>query len=310
MKKMCLAQEELTYITQGGRTFVCDDAGNVLQEYVGDTWVGVPKGTALITPRQQAAKQKWKEQEPLRQLKENLRSMDKNEQFIFAQGERLGGVRPETAARLVMLGTYLPYFGDELKLTQRKAVTRKDLPSVLGITRRTADNMADDAAGILTVDSSGAVCLDNRVLRRGNLPKKHALYHKVRINALRHIWESINQCQHRYLGYIFQTLPYLNVQHNYLCWSPWETDADRISFMSLKEFASVIGYDESNAARLRKAYSGIQFSIGGELATLCAFEDVGRKTRMIVNPDVVYAGKTPDAVRARRAACQTACRQE
>ena len=301
-----LAREDINYAIHGGRVIGYDDAGNIVEEHEGPIWFGVPEGSTIETPENREAKKKYADR---KQLMENIRDVDKTLQFIFVQGDMLAELLPETAARLVFIATYLRHGNSVPMLTQRKAVTRNDVPDLLGVSARTVCNMVTDAKGIMTFDSSGRVCLDERVLCRGTLPRQHALYHRIKINPIRNIWQTLTSNQHRYLGYVFQMLPYLNIQHNVLCWNPGETDYDLIDFMSFHEFVDLVGYNASNASRLKSACSNIQFGIEEERAALCAFVNVGRSTRVIVNPDVAYAGTTADSVRSQRRICREACRK-
>lgn len=299
--------------TEDGHIRGYDETGTIIDEFQGQAWLGVDEDTRLVDPQDDEDRRKIKE---FLLLQANLKAQLPDSAFVFVRCEELGALRPETAARIVMLGTYLPWCkrysdgGMALKRTKRSSVKREDLPSILGITQRTVDGMIEDASGILTIDDDGAVHLDKAAVFRGCLPKKTPFYRRVWVSPIRSIWKKISQSQHRYLGYVFQMLPYLSVDHNYLCREPQDIEVDDAEPMSVQQFADCIGYDSTNAARLKNAYRSIQFTANGRKEAFCAFVGRGNRSKIIVNPAVVYSGKDPESVRIQREICRQACSRD
>ncbi len=311
---MGLMQPGLLYsTTEDGHICGYDEIGTIIDDYEGNGWLGVSEDSRVLTPEDDENRRKLHE---LLLLRANLKTKLPGTDFIFVCCEELETLRPETAARIVMLGTYLPWCkrysdgGMALKRTRRSFVKREDLPGILGVTRRTVDGMIEDAAGILTIDDDGAVHLDKAVVYRGCLAKKTPFYRRVWVSPIRSIWKKISPSQHRYLGYVFQMLPYLSVDHNYLCREPQDIEVDDAEPMSVQQFADYIGYDSTNAARLKNAYQSIQFTANGRKEAFCAFEGRGNQSKIIVNPAVVYSGKDPESVRIQREICQQACSRD
>ena len=304
----------LKYIKSAdGHIYGYDEIGTIIDDYEGDGWLGVDEDTRLVDPQDDEDRRKIKE---FLLLQANLKAQLPDSAFVFVHCEELGALRPETAARIVMLGTYLPWCerysdgGMALKRTQRSPVRREDLPDILRVTRRTVDGMIEDAAGILTIGDDGVVFLDKAVVYCGRLAKKTPFYRRVWVSPIRSIWQKISPSQQRYLGYLFQMLPFLSVDHNYLCREPQDIEVDDAEAMSVQQFADCIGYDNTNAARLKNAYRAIQFSANGSQEAFCAFVGRGKRSRIIVNPAVVYSGKDPESVRIQREICRQACSRD
>ena len=283
-----------------------DEAGTEIDKLPGDAVFGLSEGSRVLTPEQNAAKERWKE---ILQIQANLKTVLPDQKFSFVRGDALCQLKPATSARLVMLSTFKEYGREPLMMTQRRPMKRDELPGVLRVSRATVDRTIDDAAGLLTIDTDGAVCLNSDAFCMGKLPKKHPVFHRLFRSSVRHLWANTATSQQKHLGYVFQMLPYLNIQHNVLCWNPWERDPGSIQFMCLPEFAREIGYTGvTNISRLRSIYRDIKLPVNGEWEAFCAVIDVGKTTRIIVNPAVVYAGHSPESIHIQRMICREMAR--
>lgn len=271
----------------------------------GGAFIGLPEGSRVFTPQQKEAYDRWQE---IQLIRASLKDQLPNSRFTFIQGNALRDIAPATAAQLVFLSTYLKFGCSALMLTQRSPIRRSDLPELLRVSRATVDRTIDDADGMLTFDASGTVCLNAEIFRRGTLPKNHGVYHKVFHNSIRSLWTQMPTSKQKHLGYIFQMLPFLNLQHNFLCWDPMEANLEAIRFLSLFDFAREIGLrDLSNVSRLRTIYRGLTFQTDGSPEAICAVEGLGKTSKVIINPALVYAGSSPESIHAQRALCRAVC---
>ena len=132
-------------------------------------------------------------------------------------------------------------------------------------------------------------------------------WQKIYIDSVKKLYRMAGKHMHRYLGYVFKMLPYINIQYNILCYDDvFEKNLNNIRQMTDKEFCKEIGYDYSQIARLRKVYRNIRFEVGGRMEAFCAFVDAGCGTRIYVNPHVLYSGTRPDLVEVLGSFCASA----
>jgi hypothetical protein len=98
---------------------------------------------------------------------------------------------------------------------------------------------------------------------------------------------------HKYLGYVFMMIPFVNNEWNIICHNPSEIDCDNIKPMSLGEFCDAVGYDRKNAYRMIENFRNITFDWHGKQQRFCTFvyEDDGADMRIFCNPNIFYTGK-------------------
>ena len=73
-----------------------------------------------------------------------------------------------------------------------------------------------------------------------------------------------------------------------------EENIKRIRPMTIQQFCEKIGYDASNAHRLRKACEALCFECDGRIQHLCAFVTNSTYIKgeyLILNPHIIYGGK-------------------
>ena len=185
-------------------------------------------------------------------------------------------------------------------------MTRHDLPGIMGLSRRTADRFLDEASqDYILMDDSGYLSLNATLFRRGKIGRhgESLSWRKVYISTVRSLYRAANG-KHRYLGYVFQMIPFINIQYNMLCEDIFERDLYNIRQMTDKDFCRRIGYDYSQIARLRKVYKNIRFEVDGHMEAFCAFVDAGCGTRIYVNPHILYSGTRPDLVEVLGCFCK------
>ena len=235
--------------------------------------------------------------------KQASRLANDNESFIFylfREYKKFDDLKPQDAIRLVYLATYIDYDNNYLMIHNRK-MTKQDLFVAIGISRPSFTDLFKTliAKGYLIEDDGyklnkkyfhkGAMSIDNPVDKR---------FIRVYINALRTVYESSKIADHVYLGYIFDMIPYINIQWNILCHNPLEPDRDKVIPMTFGEFCDEIGYDRSHLNRLLAVYRRIKFYWRDKEQLFAAFiyEKNKEDMRIVINPNIFYAGSNFDKV--------------
>lgn len=225
--------------------------------------------------------------------------------LIFAVFDRIGtqtATRPKLAegtyARLIYLATYLDY-DQRLKRAQGKPMTKKDAEKVLGLSRAEFYRFWSEVtrAKCIKEDEDGILHLSEKLCFKGKVKPKGLGVTRVYIKQLRKLYEAIPPRSHRYLGAVFQMLPYVSVKYNVLCWNPLEEDIHKVEPMTLKDFCILTGRGEKRVTEIRNAYKNIKFSMeDGVTRWLCAFvrSDVGgqgEREIIVINPRVIFMGE-------------------
>lgn len=262
--------------------------------------VVVPVGTRFILPEEQEAnRERKKRQEESQKRRDTSRELG---DFYFVKGEQeFPGLSPQTLARLVFLETYAGYTDksdrkrNRLMLTQKTPMKRENLQKILGLSKtKVCEFWNEVSPAYIMEDADGYLYSNADVFVRGALKRReYTAYQRFYRNGIRSIYNSVKSTQHRYLGYVYQMLRFINVEYNVLCINPDETDKEKVQPMTVREFCNEIGFDISNWHRLEKVYRNLRFTADDTPVKFCAFvTDGGNKAdmRIIVNPRIIYGG--------------------
>ncbi len=276
-------------------------------EVVDATTAIVPVGSTIFTPEDKERHQRWKERWKERRENAEIVSKELGKFAFVSANQQFEGLSPETTARLIYLSTFLKYNSDGLFRSQRTALTRAHLPELTGLSARTVSRFLDEVCPrYMYEDEDGALHMNPGIFRYGALSKSAELgsFQKIYMNAVRSLYRRTSTSNHRQLGYIFQMLPYINIEHNIICKNIFEKDLENIEFLTLPEFCKAVGYDYSTMARLKKIYGNIRVEVNGELEPFCAFVTAGGITKIFVNPHVIYSGSNYERVRILGCFCR------
>lgn len=259
-----------------------------------------PEGSHVLTPEdQQRNRERKKRQAESQKRRDTSRELGN---FYFVKSEQeFPDLSPQTLARLIYLETYIGYADqtdksrNKLIKTQKTQMRREDLPEVLKVSRSLADEFWNEVSPkYVTADEKDFLYSNSKVFIRGALKRKeYTEYQKFYKNGIQSVYLSLKPSKHRYLGYVYQMLRFVNIEYNVLCSNPDETDRDKIELMTVRQFCEEIGFDVSNWCRLENVYRNLRFKVGENLEKFCAFvTDGGNKAdmRIIVNPRIIYGG--------------------
>lgn len=227
--------------------------------------------------------------------------------FIFIQYQHLldllkdesGKVDLSFTFRFIYLATYMDYdntlrFGARFRGKYTGFMTLEDLPEVMGLSRKQIWEFKKklEQYNLITVMADESIIINKDYCKKGKINKSY------KKDSIRCFKKSIQELylkslpkEHRKLGMFIQLLPYLNFNHNVLCFNPDEEDAYKIKELSIQDIAAIVGYTVSQARRLQKDL--FKITVGGEYV-------IGRFTygrcpeAFIINPAIYYKGNKLD----------------
>lgn len=217
--------------------------------------------------------------------------------LVTCRKDQFDGLQPQDIARLVFLATFMDY--DRKLKNGDTCLTVNELPDLLEVSQSTFDRLWAKIQGRYIVQSEDDSLTVVDGFFRGKQKNIQERLTKVFIRQLQALYRSTPKSKRRLFGYVFQLLYYVNIEYNILSKDPFETELDRVEPLTIKEFAAMVGYDESQVARLEKAYSEVVFTCNGKLQHLCAFVDHGRNIDgrfIVINPRIFYAGQCHEQV--------------
>ncbi|MBQ4266376.1 MAG: hypothetical protein IJB85_12775 [Clostridia bacterium] len=228
--------------------------------------------------------------------------------FLMVSGRGFDELPPASLTRLIMLATYADY-NNTLMAGRDKPMTRSEAQKILGLSNTAFKQFIKAVVPRFLIERSGVLHLTDRsTFLRGKLPKDdHAQRWKMYIRAVRRLYSVTDKRQHKYLGYVFELLRFINVEFNVLCYDIYETDLEMIKPMSLYEFCEAIGFDWSHLNRLLSAYRQLFFTVDGHQERFVSIVSDGidkRNARVFVNPHVIYSGSDYKRVEILGAFCK------
>ena len=206
------------------------------------------------------------------------------------------GIEPANLTKLIYLSTFM-FYNNRLLYNNRIPITKKNLQNVLGIGKTAYYKFANEVfdKGLLIEDDKGRLSLNKEIFFRGYMRDVQKYLNenqldkdiiKLYYNSIREIYTKSKVTEHGKLSYLFQMIPYINIEFNILCHNPFETNFDLIDPMIMEDYCEIIGYSVNNVFRLKNSLKSI--SIGDTYAF--NFVDNGEGLFCCVNPCVFYAG--------------------
>lgn len=266
----------------------------------------VPEGSVFLTPQELRRREEYRKMKEKEAEREFYRKH--GPRFYFAlSSTRYKDLLPATMARLVYLATFLDYDG-KLKNEQKVVIKKDDLQEIMLFSSQSQVSYFWREANpkYLYEDEAGNLVMSETYFQRGKLQPGDT-FQKFYIEAVRELYRKTDPRRHKYLGAVFQMLPFVNMEYNAICHNPDAKEINDIDFLTLDEFCDYINYDKSNKHRLPKMYKEITFPVGDSQEVFCAFVtdggDIG-SAKIFVNPWVLYKGDSLDKVQLLGKFCE------
>lgn len=265
---------------------------NKTGEIIENININIPAGTSTITPEQREInRQYWKSQQ---EVYAKRRMVDELGYFYFIlRQEAKEKISPATSARLIYLFTFLN-LNNRFMQDNRKPVKQKDIAGLLKISRSTAFTFWDEVKGkYIDADKQGNIILtDESIVSRKGTTKGRS-YQRIYINAVRSLYlrsSNVSTKRHKQLGYVFQLLPYINIEYNVLCKNAMEKELEKIELITINEFCDLVGYSKNHRGRVMATYESLDFVVGGYSESFLSFVKYYNDYRIFINPHILYSG--------------------
>lgn len=169
-----------------------------------------------------------------------------------------------TITRLIYLATYINYDTGKISYDNGKTINEDNILELLRISRAQYFRFKKEIteSGIVSL-KDGEFYLNTSIFKKGKLTfnyEGNLSAVKMYINSIREIYETADVESHQSLYYFYNLIPYINREWNIVCTNPFETDKSKIDFITLGEFANIVGYDGNHIKRLKKLLWSMRFN--------------------------------------------------
>ena len=218
--------------------------------------------------------------------------------FLYNAGQVLDlGIQPDELTKLIYISTYMGY-NNRLMVSEDESMTKKQMREILRVSEDTFHKFYTSLTntGILSEDIDKCLYLNTSIFKRGAIKDvKDIDCNRTRlyIKSIRSLYTQSKISEHKLLSYLFQAIPFVNVNYNILCFNPLENDLQKVKPMIMKDFCVVIGYSQDNDRRLKTKLKGLRL----QQLPVFSFVDNADGLFCYINPNVYYAGNKWEEVR-------------
>lgn len=211
-------------------------------------------------------------------------------------------IKPSSIVRLILLASMMNYSGQIMR-NRKEPMTVSDLQSKLKLGRAAVYQFLTECNDYIYTKDKFIFFYDNCKIFKGRLPSCEEVehYQKVFCEPVQKLFEETDKSQLKPLGYVFQVLPYINLEYNVLAISdPYENDFDRVQQLSTKQFCQLIGYNPNQSSRLKKELKALQFEHKDKKEYLLRYINTPNDTndeKIVINPHILYNGQQYENVK-------------
>lgn len=216
--------------------------------------------------------------------------------LLYNAGKALDlGIAPDDLTRLIFISTYMDY-NNRLMLSENRLMRKSDVQKILKTSEKTFYRFwkAITDVGLLEVQTdTEELYLNTEIFRRGSAIKNEDV-DRVRLyrRSIRTLYNQAKVREHKLLSYLFQAIPFVNINYNIICHNPTETDLDLIEPMTMGDYCNIIGYSADNCRRLKTLLKKLMLN----KTIVFSFVDNANGLFCYINPNVYYAGNNWDKV--------------
>lgn len=216
--------------------------------------------------------------------------------LLYNAGKALDlGITSNELTKLIFISTYMDY-NNRLMLSENKIMRKSDMQQLLKVSERTFINFwksITDSKLLIKKTDSEELYLNTDLFLRGHTAQSDDM-DRIRLyrRSIRKLYKQAKIGEHKLLSYLFQAIPFVNINYNIICHNPTETDLDMVKPMTMADYCGIIGYNSDNCRRLKTMLKKLKLN----KTIVFSFVDNANGLFCYINPNVYYAGNSWDKV--------------
>ena len=253
------------------------------------------------TKEEKAQRKKWFDDKITREKHYTQPAESRFFRTFINKFNKIDDLDSQSATRLMYLATYMSYHDNFLKYdNSNEYMNKKDIIKVMGLAERASRNFFNEmiSKGYL-IEENGNFKITDKLFTRGSVVNDQNLendrFTKIYIQALRTMYKSVNPKQHKFLGYVFQLLPFINIHHNIICTNPFEPNEKYIKAVNIIQLVKMLNMSPDSTNHFREMIEKVVFNFDNTqqhfLCYVLGAEDKSKNQGIIlVNPNILYSG--------------------
>jgi hypothetical protein len=192
--------------------------------------------------------------------------------------------------------------------SRRRPLTKREALNALGLSRSLGHTFWREVVdgGFIIEEPDGRLSMPSQMFFRGRFKASGEQFGLMPVycNQYRAAFRGAATAEHRYLGYLIQLLPWLNLKTNVLCQDLSGRLAENeveISPASVPDFCKLVGLSAGSAGKIRRVYDKLSFPVDGVCRRVCSVvRDKSGREVMCLNSRLMFAGSNWEYAERRR----------
>lgn len=215
--------------------------------------------------------------------------------LLYNMNEALDyGVSHSNLTRLIYLSTYLSYNNNRLEIAD-SVMTKKSMEQIMRISYRAFESFYTELISKrILLQKEDGYYLDFDLFAKGKLRNAQLSKNRIQlyIKGVRTLYNKATPREHKLLAYLFQAIPYVNINSNTICHNPLEKNIKSVIPMTIEEYCARIGYSVANVRRFKSEI--LKFRLQ-EMPVFNFVKNCDGEF-IFINPYVYYGGNKWDEV--------------
>ena len=215
--------------------------------------------------------------------------------LLYNMNEALDyGISLANLTRLIYLSTYVSYNNNRLE-TADDVMTMKSMEQIMHISPRAFELFYNEliSKGILLKQDDGYY-LDFKLFAKGKLRNEQLSKNRIQlyIKGVRTLYNKATPREHKLLAYLYQAIPYVNINNNIISHNLLESNPKYVKPMTIEEYCARVGYSVANVRRFKSEV--LKFRLQ-EMPVFNFVKNCDGEF-IFINPYVYYGGNKWDEV--------------
>lgn len=205
------------------------------------------------------------------------------------------GISQANLTRLIYLSTYTSYNNNRLELSDGDIINKHSMENIIGISQYAFELFYNELIEKnILIQKNDGYYLNTNFFVKGKLNKQQLSQNRIQlyIKGIRTLYRKSSSRQHKQLAYLFQAIPYVNINNNVICHNPLEQNIKAVKPMTIEQYCESVGYSITNS---RKFKSNILHFRLNEKPVFNFVKNCDGEF-IFINPYVYYGGNAWDKV--------------
>lgn len=192
--------------------------------------------------------------------------------------------------RLIYFACFINYEG-YLK-DKKQIITKARMKNMSNLSENTFYKFYNKMVELgIFIEDEEKIKIKDDLFSKGTLTKiikKNNDFTRLYTETVKYLYENVKSKHHNILGIYFGLIPYIHRQSNIICYNP-ESEMEDIQIMTMGDLSKIVDY-RKKIGQFIKDMLDLKLADGSKILCISNCDKDEKKTKMTINPDVIYGG--------------------